>query len=78
MTLEVKKQDREPTQALVRRFQKSVQQSGILLRARKERFRKRVKSRTARKKAAFRREELKKEYAELKKLGKLQWDSKRR
>jgi len=71
MVLKVKKQGRESTQALIRRFQKSVQQSGILLRARKERFRERAKSKTAQKRAAKRREELKREYARLKKLGKI-------
>ncbi|MBA7596481.1 hypothetical protein ES703_03453 [subsurface metagenome] len=71
MVLEVKKQERETAQSLVRRFGRRIQQSGILLRARKTRFRKRPKSRQAKKRAALRREELKKEYARLKKLGKL-------
>lgn len=71
MVLRVKKQEREPTQVLIRRFQKGVQQSGILVRARKERFHRRKKSDTAKKKAAMRREELRQEYAELKKLGKV-------
>lgn len=71
MALEIKKQQRETSQSLVRRFAKTVQQSGILLRARKHRFHQRPKSRQAQQKAALRREELKKEYAKLKKLGKL-------
>lgn len=71
MTLQVKKGEKEPVQVLIRRFQKSVQQSGILVRARKGRFHSRKKSATAKKKAAMRREELRQEYAELKKLGKL-------
>lgn len=71
MALKVKKQDREPTQALVRRFQKSVQQSGVLLRARKNRFTSRSKSRTAKKRAAVRREVLREKYAQLRKLGKI-------
>ena len=71
MVLQVKKQEREPTQVLVRRFQKSMQQSGILFRARKGRFHARKKNQSARKKAAVRREELRLEYAKLKKLGKL-------
>ena len=71
MGLEIKKQTRETSQSLARRFTKRVQQSGILLQARKGIFRKRPKSRQAKKKAALRREELKKVYAKLRKLGKL-------
>ncbi len=72
MTLEVTKQERETSQSLVRRFGRRVQQSGILVRARKTRFRVKIKSRGAQKKAALRREELKKEYKKLRKLGKLE------
>lgn len=72
MVLEVKKQERESSQGLVRRFGRRMQQSGILIRARKNRFKKRPKSHQAKKKAALRREELKKEYQKLKKLGKLE------
>ena len=70
MVLEIKKQERETSQSLARRFGRRMQQSGILLRARKTRFRSRPKSRQAKKRAALRREELRKEYAKLKKLGK--------
>ena len=76
MILEVKKHERETAQSLVRRFGRRVQQSGILIRARKTRFRRRPKSKQAKKRAALRREELRKEYKKLKKLGKL-YDSKR-
>ncbi|MDI6591707.1 MAG: hypothetical protein QME61_02090 [Patescibacteria group bacterium] len=69
MILEVKKQNRETSQSLIRRFTKRVQQSGILVRARKIRFRERKKSEQMKKRAALRREELKKEYERLKKLG---------
>ncbi|PIV65271.1 MAG: hypothetical protein COS09_00430 [Candidatus Nealsonbacteria bacterium CG01_land_8_20_14_3_00_12] len=71
MALEIKKQERESIQSLVYRFNKSVQRSGILMRARKIRFRQREKSRDMRKKAALRREELKKEYERAKKLGEI-------
>ena len=70
MFLQIKKQERETAQSLVRRFGRRIQQSGILLRARKNRFRQRHKSHQAKKRAALRREELKKEHAKLKKLGK--------
>ena len=69
MALEIKKQQRETSQALIYRFTKRLQQSGILLRARRIRFRQRSKSRQMKKRAALRREEIKKEYERLKKLG---------
>ena len=71
MGLEIKKQERESSQSLLYRFQKSVQRSGILLRARKIRFREREKSRDMKKRTALRREELKKEYERMKKLGEI-------
>lgn len=72
MGIEVKKQERETSQALIYRFSRSVKKSGLLLRARKTRFRQRQKSRQMKKRAALRREELKKEYEKLRKLGKLE------
>ena len=72
MALEIKKRERETSQALIYRFSKSVQQSGLLLRARKTRFRQRQKSRQMKKRAALRREQLKEEYEKLRKLGKLE------
>ena len=71
MGIEARKQNRETSQSLIRRFSRKIQQSGILLRARRARFRKRLKSRQMKKKAALRREEIKKEYERLKKLGKV-------
>ena len=69
MVLEVKKQNRETSQSLIRRFSRSIQRSGILLRARAVRFRKKDKSKQMKKRTALRKEELKKEYEKLKKLG---------
>ena len=69
MVIEVEKQGRENSQSLIRRFTKKVQRSGVLLRARKSRFFHRPKSETMKKRAALRREKLKKEYEKLKKLG---------
>lgn len=71
MGLEVKKKEGETSQNLIRRFTKNIQQSGILVRARKIRFRERKKSEQIKKRAALRREEKKKEYEKLKKLGKI-------
>ena len=70
MTLEVKKEEKESSQNLVRRFSKHLKQSGILLQVRKTRFYSRKKSRQMKKKSALRREELKKKYERLEKLGK--------
>ena len=69
MVLEVKKENRETSQSLIRRFSRSIQRSGILLRARAVRFRKKDKSKQMKKRTALRKEELKKEYEKLKKLG---------
>ena len=70
MALEIRKRERESSQNLIRRFGRSVQQSGILVRARKLRFRIRKKSDDMKKKAALRRIKMQKEYERLKKLGK--------
>jgi len=72
MGLEVKKQNKENNQSLIRRFTKKVKQSGVLLQARKIRFKERQKSRQMKKRSALRREERRKEYEKLKKLGKLE------
>jgi ribosomal protein S21 len=69
MSLEVKKQERENSQSLIRRFRKKVQKSGILLRARKIRFHQRPKNKEMKKRTALRREKLKAEYEKLEKLG---------
>jgi len=69
MPLEVRRQERETLQSLVRRFSKRVQQSGILIRARKLRYRANVKSNGGKKKAAIRREELRIEYERMRKMG---------
>lgn len=72
MPLEVRKKERESSQNLIRRFTKSLRQSGILVRVRKNRFKQRKKSKSMRKKRALRREVMKKEYERLKKLGKVE------
>lgn len=69
ITVEVKKEGRETSQNLIRRFSKKIQRSGVLLRARKTRFRQRPKSRTMKKRAALRREKLRKDYEKMVKLG---------
>jgi len=70
MVLEVKKEERETGQALIRRFTTKVKRSGILVRARKGRFFQKLKSKQLKKRSAIRREDMKKHYEKLKKLGK--------
>jgi hypothetical protein len=72
MPLEVRKQEKETAQSLMRRFSTGVKKSGILMTARKLRFRTRVKSSDMQKKAALRREELKIEYKQKEKMGKIE------
>src|SRR4030042_211693 len=69
MVLEVKKQERETNQSLIRRFTKRVQRSGVLVQARKIRFHKSPKSKKMRRKAALRREQVRIEYEKKRKLG---------
>ena len=68
MALEIKKKQRENVQAMMRRFQKAVQQSGILLEVRKRQFVKRVKSDNMQKKVALRKVENRKKYEMIKKM----------
>jgi len=70
MPLEIKKQERETSQNLIRRFSRRMKQSGILLAARKIRFFERQKSKQMKKRSALRREELRKQYELADKMGK--------
>ena len=71
MPIKIQRKGKESPHSLVYRFTKAIQESGILVRVRKAKFKKRSISRGAKKRAALRREELKKEYERLKKLGKV-------
>ncbi len=68
--VEVKKKDNESFESLLRRFNRKIQQSGVLVRARKTRFFEQPKSRNLQKVAARRRSHLRAEREELKKMGK--------
>ncbi len=70
MPIKIQKQSRENSQSLTRRFSRRIQQSGLLRRAKKNRFRERPKSQQAKKHSALRKEKKKQEYQSLKKLGK--------
>ena len=69
--VEVQKKDNEGTESLVRRFSRKVQQSGVLLQARKIRFHTRKKSRRKQREEAQRRTELQTERERLIKLGEI-------
>lgn len=69
MVVEIKKEKRESVASLIRKFTKAVQKSGILVRAREKMYKERNISREKKKRSALRREEMKKKYEKLKKLG---------
>ncbi|MEK7565075.1 MAG: hypothetical protein AAB394_00590 [Patescibacteria group bacterium] len=70
--IELKKKDKESTSNLLRRFTKKVRQSGVLLKARQNRFNVRPKNKLKKKKSALRREKLRGMRAELSKLGEIE------
>lgn len=69
--VEVKKRDNESTDSLLRRFSRKVQQSGVLLQARKIRFYARKKGKKQMREDAIRRAHLQAERERLIKLGEL-------
>ncbi len=68
--VEVKRKESESFESLLRRFNRKIQQSGILIRARKTRFFEPGKSRNLLRVAARRRSQLRVLREELKKMGK--------
>jgi len=76
--VEVKKKSGESPESMLRRFTKRVQQSGVLIRAKKGRYFEPPKNKRAKKEDAKRRQEAraKKEY--LRKIGKLEEMDKKR
>ena len=69
--VEVRKRDNESTDSLLRRFSRKVQQSGVLLQARKIRFHTRKKGRRKMKEDAIRKAGLQAERDRLIKLGEI-------
>ncbi len=69
--LEVKKREHENSEGLVRRFTRIVQQSGVLLQAKKVRYHEPKKSRNKVREEAQRRSELQSERDRLIKLGEI-------
>lgn len=68
--IEVKKKDRETSESLIRRFSRRVQQSGVLVQARKTRFRNEEKSKREIRQGAMYKEKVRKIADKLKKMGK--------
>jgi len=68
--IEVKKKDRESSESLIRRFNRRVQQSGVLVRARKSRFRVEEKSKRQMRAGAMYKQKVKTIVDRLKKMGK--------
>ena len=68
--VEVKRKEHESFDSLLRRFNRKIQQSGVLVRARKTRFFEPKKSRNLLHTTAQRRSELRELREELKRLGK--------
>ena len=68
--IEVKKKGNERIDVLVRRFNREVQQSGVLVQARRARFRKDEKTRREMRQGAMYKEKVKKVVNRLKKMGK--------
>ncbi len=69
--VEVKRRENESFESLLRRFNRKIQQSGILVRARRIQFYEPAKSRNLKRVSARRRVALTEEREMLKKLGKL-------
>lgn len=68
--VEVKKKDNESFDSLLRRFNRKIQQSGVLIRARRIRFFDPPKSRNLQKASARRRSQIREQKEEQKRLGK--------
>lgn len=68
--IEVKKKDKESPESLIRRFSRRMQQSGVLMRARKTRFKLEEKSKQKKRDEALYKIKIRKEIDKLKKMGK--------
>lgn len=68
--VEVKRKENESFDNLLRRFNRKIQQSGVLVRARKTRFFAPAKSRNLQRSTAQRRAELREVREEMKRMGK--------
>jgi len=76
VAIEIKKQQGETTRGLIRRFSRKVQQSGVLIRARKDKFHEKEKTKRERRDSAVRRVKIGKEKEKLRKMGLLEEEPK--
>lgn len=74
VAIAIKKRSGENTRSLLRRFSRRIQQSGILIRARKARFYVKETTKRERRNSALRRDKIRGEKEKLKKLGLLEED----
>jgi ribosomal protein S21 len=72
MAVEVRRKEKEPVGSLLRRFTRRVQQSGVLLNARRTRFYQKDKTKRQKKITALRREQLRSQRREMLKMGELE------
>lgn len=72
MAIEVRRKEKEPVGSLLRRFTRRVQQSGVLLNARRGRFYQKPKTKRQIKASALRREQLRIQRREMIKEGLLE------
>ncbi len=68
--IEVKKKDKESSESLIRRFNRRIQQSGVLVQARKSRFKEEKKTKREKIAGALYKEKVRKVINKLKKMGK--------
>ena len=69
--VEVKRKDGETTESLIRRFSRRVQYSGVLIQAKKVKFRQKSKSKRMQRDDTIRRNEIREKKEYLKKIGRL-------
>jgi ribosomal protein S21 len=66
--IQVRKKDRENSESLIRRFSRRIQQSGVLMQARRNRFQSDKKSKQEQRNEALYKVEIRKEINKLKKI----------
>lgn len=76
--VEVRRKEKETFGAMLRRFTRRVQMSGVLKETRKKRFYAKASTRIKKKESALRRLDVRKKCMKLEKLGKLKEEPKRR
>jgi len=72
MAVGVRRKEKEPVGSLLRRFTRRVQQSGVLLNARRSRFYNKPKTKRQKKESALRREQLRAQRKDMMKMGLLE------